>query len=285
MRYGRRLALLFHLGLTLNLCTFSFALLLAHLSRLPPLLAFLTVLLPGNRLRSMPLTCHLTFLFLSQRLCVAQLEVTSMSSSNARALRSLTCLFALLSLPLNFMRLPPTSPRPLPLAQSGCLSHAKAPSGMDFFFTSSISPGLCIPFCPSGRQLLLFPHTRWESLSTLLFPSGLSLPPPAYQSCLNASFYLVFSFFWNLIPFSLPARPVSALNGLHSIKFCTFLSPFRIGFTNPGRDIERSSLVSIFPRPLTRSGIPFFSTNLFRLASLLALLVGLNLFFLIGALV
>ena len=130
LRHGRRLALLFHLGLTLNLCTFSFALLLAHL---PPLLAFLTVLLPGNRLRSMPLTCHLTFPFLSQRLCVAQLEVTSLSSSDARALRSLTCLFALLSLPLNFMRLPPTSPRPLPLAQSGCLSHAKAPSGMDFF--------------------------------------------------------------------------------------------------------------------------------------------------------
>ena len=188
LRHGRRLALLFHLGLTLNLCTFSFALLLAHLSRLPPLLAFLTVLLPGNRLRSMPLTCHLIFLFLSQRLCVAQLEVTSLSSSDARALRSLTCLFALLSLPLNFMRLPPTSPRPLPLAQSGCLSHAKAPSGMDFFFTSLISPGLCISFCSSGRQLLLFPHTSWESLSTLLFPSGLSLPPPAYQSCLNASF-------------------------------------------------------------------------------------------------
>ena len=44
--------------------------------------------------------------------------------------------------------------------------------------------------------------------------SGLSLSPPAYQSCLNASFYPVYSFFWNLIPFSLPARPVFALDGL-----------------------------------------------------------------------
>ena len=59
-------------------------------------------------------------------------------------------------------------------------------SGMDFFFTFSIFPGLCIPFLPSGRHLLLFPSTRWESPSTLLLPSGLSLSPLAYQSCLNA---------------------------------------------------------------------------------------------------
>ena len=80
-------------------------------------------------------------------------------------------------------------------------------SGMDFL--------LHISFIPSGRHLLLFPYTRWESFSTLLLPSGLSLSPPAYQSCLSASFYLVFSFFWNLIPFSIPITPVSALGGLH----------------------------------------------------------------------
>ena len=54
--HGRRLALLCHLSLTLNLCTFFFVLLLALLLRLPPHLTFLTVLLPGNRLRFMPLT-------------------------------------------------------------------------------------------------------------------------------------------------------------------------------------------------------------------------------------
>ena len=57
-----------------------------------------------------------------------------------------------------------------------------------------------------------------------------------------------------------------------------------MGLTNPGRALERSCLLSISPKLLTLSGIPPFSTNLFRLASLLALLVGLNLFFLIGAL-
>ena len=104
------------------------------------------------------------------------------------------------------------------------------------------------------------------------------------KAFLNALFYPVFSSFWNLTPFSLPARPVSALVGLHSIKFCTFLSPFRMGLTNPGRALVRSCLLSISLKLLTLSGIPPFSTNSFRLASLLALLIGLNLFFLIGAL-
>ena len=71
---------------------------------------------------------------------------------------------------------------------------------------------------------------------------------------------------------------------LHSIKFCTFLSPFRMGLTNPGRALGRSCLLSISLKLLTQSGIPPFFINSFRLASLLALLVGLNLSFLIGAL-
>ena len=156
-------------------------------------------------------------------------------------------------------------------------------SGMDFFFTFSISLGLRIPFLPSGRHLLLFPYIRWEILSILLLPSGLSLSPPAFQSCLNASFYPVYSSFWSLIPFFLPVRPVSALNGLHQIKFCSFLSPFQMGLTNQGRALGRFCLLSISLKVSTLSGILPFTTNLFRLASLLALLVGLNLSFLIGA--
>ena len=112
LRNGRRLALFFHLNLTLNLCTLFFTL---SLARLPPLLTSPTVPLPGNSLRSMPLTCDPTFPFLSQRPCVAEPEATSLSSAEPRALRSLTHRFAL---SLNFMRLPPTSPRPLPLAQT-----------------------------------------------------------------------------------------------------------------------------------------------------------------------
>ena len=50
--HGGRLALLSHLGLVLGLCTLSFALSLALLSRLPPLLAFLAALFPGGRLQS-----------------------------------------------------------------------------------------------------------------------------------------------------------------------------------------------------------------------------------------
>ena len=118
LRHGRRLALLLHLGLTLNLCTLFFALSLALLPHLPPLLTFLTVLLPGNRLRSMPLTCDLTFPFLSHRPCVADPEATSLSSAEPRARRSLTRPFALLSHSLNFFRLPPTSLRPPPLVQT-----------------------------------------------------------------------------------------------------------------------------------------------------------------------
>ena len=58
-----------------------------------------------------------------------------------------------------------------------------------------------------------------------------------------------------------------------------------MGVTNPGRAVGQSCLLSISLKLLTQFGIPPFTTNLFRLASLLGLLVGLNLSFLIGALV
>ena len=58
-----------------------------------------------------------------------------------------------------------------------------------------------------------------------------------------------------------------------------------MGSTNPGRALGRSCLLSISPKLLTLTGIPPYSINSFRLASLLALLVGLDLSFLIGALV
>ena len=57
-----------------------------------------------------------------------------------------------------------------------------------------------------------------------------------------------------------------------------------MGLTNPGRTLGRSSLLLISLKLSTLSGIPLFSTNSFRLASVLALLVGLNLSFLIGEL-
>ena len=211
-----------------------------------------------------------------------------MSSAEPRALRSLTRPFALLSLSLNFLRLPPTSPPPpLDCHRQSCLSHAKAPSLLWHGFSSShLQSFLDFAFLSFHMEDIFYyshPQDR-KSLSTLLLPSGLSLSLSASQSFLNASFYPVYSFFWNLIPFFFPARPVSALDGLHSIKFCTILSPFRMGLTNPGRALGRSSLLWISRKLLTLSGIPPFFINSFRPASLLALLVGLNLTFLIGAL-
>ena len=57
-----------------------------------------------------------------------------------------------------------------------------------------------------------------------------------------------------------------------------------MGLTNPGRTLGRPSLLLICRKLSTLSGIPPFSTSSFRLASLLALFVGLNLSFLMGAL-
>ena len=53
-----------------------------------------------------------------------------------------------------------------------------------------------------------------------------------------------------------------------------------MSLTNPGQVLGRFSLLLIFRKLLTLTGIALFSTNLFWLASLLALLVGLNLSFL-----
>ena len=97
-----------------------------------------------------------------------------------------------------------------------------------FFLTSSIFPGLYIPFLPFKEHLVLFPFIRWERLC-----SGQSLLPPASQSFLNASFYLVNFSFWSLTPFSLPAEPAFAQDGLISIRFFIFLSSFRMNLTNP----------------------------------------------------
>ena len=87
-----------------------------------------------------------------------------------------------------------------------------------------------------------------------------------------------------VIPFSLPDRSVSVLDGLLWIKFCFLLSPFRMSLTNQGLALQRSSLLMIFLKLLTMSGGQPFPTNSFHLASLLALLVGLHLFFLISML-
>ena len=56
--------------------------------------------------------------YLRSHFPVSQPEATSLRSTEPRALRSLTLPFALLSHSLNFLRLPPTLPRPPPLVQT-----------------------------------------------------------------------------------------------------------------------------------------------------------------------
>ena len=66
--------------------------------------------------------------------------------------------------------------------------------------------------------------------------------------------------------------------------FFIFLSPFRMGLTNPSLALGRFWLRSTSLKLSTVSGIPPFFINIFRLTSLLALFVGLDLSFLTGEL-
>ena len=104
-----------------NLYALFFALLLGFIPHLFSLLTSLTVFLPGNRLRSPPITSDPTSLSLSQRPRIAEPKPTLPRSAESRALRSLTCSFANPFPPMNFLQLPPISPRSLSLAQTKLL--------------------------------------------------------------------------------------------------------------------------------------------------------------------
>ena len=240
LRHGRRLALLSHLNLTLNLYTLSFALSLA------PFSSSSSPNFPSCSSKRESASVYAAYL--RSHFSISQPKaLRSRARGYLCEVRRATCLeesHLFVCSPLSFAEF-------LAAASNLSLSSATGPdkvaypmlnhlprSDMIFFFASSMSLGLRIPFLPSGRHLPLFPFTRWKNLSTLLLPSGLSLSPHAYQSCLNASFYPVYSSFWSQIPFFLPAKLVSALDDLHLIKFCTFISLFRMGLTNPGRALD-----------------------------------------------
>ena len=72
--------------------------------------------------------------------------------------------------------------------------------------------------------------------------------------------------------------PVSDLDGVLSIKFFILFSPL----INPGQALRRFYYDRLLARLLTLYGTLRFFMNSFLLASLLSLLVGLNLSFLIG---
>ena len=149
---------------------------------------------------------------------------------------------------------------------------------MDFLPIFSFFRGLCIPFLPSGRHLPLFPSIRWENLSTLLLSSGLSLSSPAYQSFLNASFFLES----NSILFP---RQVGFCPGRSTLDQILFLAESITDEFNKLRLDYRTILFTIdFSKAFDSSGTPPFYTNSFQLAYFLNFLVELHLSFLIGAL-
>ena len=157
-------------------------------------------------------------------------------------------------------------------------------SSMNFFYTFNDLLGLCILFVPSGRHLPLFPSIKWDSLSTLLLSSSLFLSSPTSQSFLNASVYRGYSFLGILIPFPLPGqagfRPRRST--LDQILCLSQSISDRFNKLKPG---SPTICITIdFSKAFNSVWHPAFSTNLFRLASLLALLVGLNHSFLIGVL-
>ena len=126
---------------------------------------------------------------------MAEPEATSLSSAEPRALWGLTRPFALLSLPRNSLRLPPTL-RTSSTATGPdkvvypMLKHLPR-SGMDFLlhiFNLSWSTR-SFPFI--WKTFSIIPIHKIGKLLDSPASFGLSLSPPAYQSCLNASFYVV----------------------------------------------------------------------------------------------
>ena len=88
-------------------------------------------------------------------------------------------------------------------------------SGMDFLLFIFNLSWTSHSFPSIWKTSFIIPiHKMGKPLDSPASFRPISLSSPASNSYLNASFYPVYSSFWNLIPFSLPARPVSALDGL-----------------------------------------------------------------------
>ena len=121
-----------------------------------------------------------------------------------------------------------------------------------------------------------------------LLDSPASLRPISLASCVSKLFEPIILF---RLLFFLESNSIlspcqaSFRPGRSTLDRILYLSQFiSDGFNNQDRALGRSSLLLISRKLLFLSGIPPFSTNPFRPASLLAILVGLNISFLIGAL-
>ena len=120
LRHGRRLALLFHPNLTLNLCTFFFTVTCSRSSSSSsPDFPNCSSSRKSASLYAAYLRSH--FSVSQPKAYVAESEAPFLSSAESRAMRNLTRLCALISLLLSFLRPPPTFPPQLPLARTKLL--------------------------------------------------------------------------------------------------------------------------------------------------------------------
>ena len=277
LRDGRRLGLLFHLGLTLNLCTLFFA---------------------GS-----PSSPH----------CSSPRESASVYAAYLRSHFSVSQPKALRNRARGYLSVLRRATCPVGSHSSFCSSFSPA----EFLaaasnLTSSTATGpdkVAYPMLKhlprSGMDLLL--HIFNLSWSSHSFPSiwktssiipihkmgkpldsAASFRPISLTSCVSKLFErimlsrLLFFLESNSI---LSPRQAAFRPGRSTLDQILYLSQsISDGFNKPRPGSRTILSKSISRKHLTRSGIPPFSTNSFRLASLLALLVGLNLFFLMGAL-
>ena len=115
-----------------------------------------------------------------------------------------------------------------------------------------------------------------------LLVSAASFRPISFPFCVSKLFKRIILwrllFFWSSTPFSLPARPISALEGLLLIKFY-FSQSILNGFDKPKPGSPMILVTIDFSKAFDSVWHPTFFANFFQLASLLALLVRLNLSF------
>ena len=137
-------------------------------------------------------------------------------------MRSLACSFAPPSSPLNLLRLPQTS------STTTCPDQVAYPM-LKHFSRSGLD---ILPIFNLSWSLHSFPsiwktHPQDEKASRLycFLLVFLSHSLLSSQRCLNSPYYSIYSFFWSLIPFFLPARPVYALDGLLWIRDGQFRIP------------------------------------------------------------
>ena len=182
----------------------------------------------------MPANWELSFLSLSQKLCVAEEAEANEPIRTPPDLLLQGVSFLLmpfcdsskfLAVAANLFSITATGPDKVVFPM---LKHSLVQAWI--FFRFLILSGLCIAFFSS--EILLF-FARLKNLSTQLFLSSLYSSLTLPQSCLSASFYPVYSFFWSVTPFSFPARQVSALVDLFLIKFFYFSQPILDGFIKP----------------------------------------------------